>query len=167
MESGCDLSLVNNASYDQLINKMIPSKGLQASQISVGINSMLTLEEDVIIIDDDDDDDEEEKDLERHGITDNNNSMEMDNRANSNMHVPIPIEVAHKVSELKYDQEKHSKSSNGINVVVSLIDSFTRDQIKQHITSMRKKYFQVITPPSGVFNYLDTWMLYMHVIVKL
>jgi hypothetical protein len=102
MESGCDVSLVNNASYDQLINEMIPSKGLQAGQKSVGINSMLTLEEDVIIIGDDD---EEEKDLERHGITDNKNSMEMDIRANSNMHVPIPIEVAHIVSVLKYDRE--------------------------------------------------------------
>ncbi|KEH25286.1 hypothetical protein MtrunA17_Chr6g0456771 [Medicago truncatula] len=96
---------------------------------------MPTLEEDVIIIEDDDDDDdeEEEKDLERHGITCNNNSMEMDIRENSNMHVPIPIEVAHNVSEPKYNQEKHPKSSNGINVVVSLIDSFTCDQIKQHI----------------------------------
>jgi hypothetical protein len=63
--------------------------------------------------------------------------------------------------------EKHPKSSNGINVVVSLIDSFTRDQIKQHITCLRKESVQVSTPPSGVFNYLDPWMLYMHVIVKL
>jgi len=153
MESACDVSLVNIASYDQPINEIIPSKGLQAGQISVGINNMPTLEKDVIIIDDEsydqsihktipskglekdviiiDDDDEEEKDLERHGITDNNNnSMEMDIGANSNIHVPIPIDVAYKISEPKSDQEKHTKSSNRINDVVSLIDSFTRNQIK-------------------------------------
>ncbi|XP_024640764.1 histone acetyltransferase HAC12 [Medicago truncatula] len=117
MEYGVDVSLVNDASHDQPIHEMIPSKGLQASQISVGIDSMPTLEKDVIIIDADDDeediqgrtafnqkgvntnreliiiddDGEEEKDLGRHDIVDNI-SMEMDIGANSNMHAPIDVE---------------------------------------------------------------------------
>jgi hypothetical protein len=52
MESGCDVSLVNDASYDRPIHEINPSKGLQAGQISVGIDSMPTLEKDVIIVDD-------------------------------------------------------------------------------------------------------------------
>jgi len=117
MESGSDVSLVNNASYDQPIHEINPSKGLQAGQISVGIDSMPTLEKDVITIDDDDeediqgrtafnqkgvntnkeliiidDDGEEEKDLQGRGIIDNDISMEMDIGANSNMHVPIDVE---------------------------------------------------------------------------
>jgi len=58
MESGCDVSLVNDASYDQPIHEINPLKGLQAGQILVGIDSMPTLEKDVIIIDDDDDEED-------------------------------------------------------------------------------------------------------------
>jgi len=201
MESGCDVSLVNDASHDQPIHEMIPSKGLQAGhQISVGIDSMPTLDKDVIIIDDDDDDEEdiqgrtefnqkgvntnrelniidddgeEKRDLERHGVIDNI-SMEMDIGANSNMHVPIDIQdkqegivlnqegtdAQKEVSEPKAEQEKHTKSSKRINDAVSLIDLFTRPQISEHISNLRKESVQVSTPPFSVFNYLDVVKLF-------
>jgi hypothetical protein len=135
-----------------------PSKGLEASQIS------------------------EEKHLESHGVLHSSKPMEIDNGSNSNIHalickVPIPIDVEDKqdiigfnqegtdakkkVSEPKAGQEKQTKSSNKIADAVSLIDLFTPDQIKEHISSLTKKPFKVSTPPS-VFNYLDLFRYYCY-----
>ncbi|XP_050889295.1 uncharacterized protein LOC127094510 [Lathyrus oleraceus] len=89
---------------------------------------------------------------------DRNKSMEIDI-----IPVPIPIDVIgfnkeekvvkRKVSEPKVDQEKQLKSLNTTDDVISLIDSFTHDQITQHINSLRKESLQVSTPSSSVFNH--------------
>ena len=102
---------------------------------------------DVVIIDDDDDDADEEDiqdrtifsqegadDLERHGITDKTNPMEIDIGANDNMHaviseVPIPIDVEKKEDRIGFNQE-----------------GTDADQVNDAV--------QVSTPPSCVFNYI-------------
>ncbi|KAI5442587.1 hypothetical protein KIW84_011583 [Lathyrus oleraceus] len=81
---------------------------------------------------------------------DRNKSMEIDI-----IPVPIPIDVIgfnkeekvvkRKVSEPKVDQEKQLKSLNTTDDVISLIDSFTHDQITQHINSLRKESLQITT----------------------
>jgi len=120
--------------------------------------------------------DQEKKDLESHVVIDSCKSMEIDIGSNSNMpalirKVAIPIDVDDKqnkigfnqegtdakeeVSEPKPDQVRQTKFSNTIVDAVSLIDLFTRDQITEHINSLRKESVLVSTPPSSVFNYRD------------
>ncbi|XP_073221147.1 histone acetyltransferase HAC12-like isoform X2 [Cicer arietinum] len=71
----------------------------------------------------------EEPDPEIHGVIDIGFNQEAANAKN-------------KASEPKADQEKQTKSSNTTINVVSLIDLFTRDQIKEHINSLRKESVQ-------------------------
>ncbi|XP_045818200.1 histone acetyltransferase HAC1-like [Trifolium pratense] len=99
-----------------------PSKGLEASQIS------------------------EEKDLESHGVIHRSKSMEIGNGSNSNMHalickVPIPIDVEDKQDIIGFNQ----KGTDAKVGPVSLIDLFTPEQIKEHISSLTKKPFKVGT----------------------
>jgi len=53
----------------------------------------------------------------------------------------------------RYDQSIHKTIPP--KVAVSLTDSFRRDQIEEHISSLRKESDQVGTPPSSNFNYHD------------
>lgn len=173
MESGCDVSLVKDASYDQPTDEMVPSKGLEAAgQISVGIDSMPTLKK-VIIIDDDDaeeegtnaqkitrenviiiDDDEEEgtdaqKISEESDIDIGAVPIDVEDKQDSIEFNQEGTDSQKKISEPKADQEKQT------NDVVSLIDLFTYDQITEHIRSLKKGSVQVSTPPSRVLNYID------------
>ncbi|GAU46737.1 hypothetical protein TSUD_285970, partial [Trifolium subterraneum] len=116
----------NNVAVDTLGQTFktdtFPSKGLEASQIS------------------------EEKDIESHGVIHSCKSMEIDNGSNSIIGFNQEgTDAKKKVSEPKADQEKQTKSSNTIVNAVSLIDLFTPDQIKEHISSLTKKLFKVGT----------------------
>lgn len=59
-----------------------------------------------------------------------------------------------KVIEPKADQEKETKSPNQTVNTVSLTDFFSSNQIREHITSLRKQFNQVSTPSSSVFHYV-------------
>nr|XP_012575344.2 histone acetyltransferase HAC12-like [Cicer arietinum] len=73
----------------------------------------------------------EEPDPEIHGVFDIGFNQEATNAKNK--------------QKQKADQEKQTKSSNTTVNAVSLIDLFTRDQIKEHINSLRKESVQRTT----------------------
>ena len=56
---------------------------------------------------------------------------------------------------INVDPKIERMSPNTTVNTVSLIDFFTSNQIKEHITSLRKQFNQVNTPSSTVFHYLD------------
>jgi len=142
---------------------MIPSKGSESGMIysrnSMEINSRPTLGKKLKDIDDDEEDIQGRTGFLQDGVNAKKELIivhegeeDIEGRTGFNQD---GINDKKEIIESKDDQEKQTKSPNTIVEAVSLIDLFTRDQIEEHITSLRKESVQVSTPPASVFNYLD------------